>query len=103
MSVRFEVLATSGRARVGRLHTRHGVVETPTFMPVGTAGTVKALHPDEVAATGARLLTPTPTTCGCGPGRSWWQRPVGCTGSCAGRSRSPPTPADFRPFPWPNG
>lgn len=56
MSVRFEVLATSGRARVGRLHTRHGVVETPTFMPVGTAGTVKALHPDEVAATGARLL-----------------------------------------------
>lgn len=56
MSVRFELMSKSGRARAGRLHTRHGVVETPTFMPVGTAGTVKALHPDEVAATGARML-----------------------------------------------
>jgi queuine tRNA-ribosyltransferase len=56
VSVRFEVLATSGRARAGHLHTRHGVVETPTFMPVGTAGTVKALHPDEVSSTGARML-----------------------------------------------
>jgi queuine tRNA-ribosyltransferase len=56
VSVRFELLATSGRARAGRLHTRHGVVETPTFMPVGTAGTVKALHPEEVVATGARML-----------------------------------------------
>jgi len=56
VSVRFEVTATCGRARSGRLHTRHGVVETPTFMPVGTAGTVKALHPDEVSATGARML-----------------------------------------------
>jgi queuine tRNA-ribosyltransferase len=56
VSVRFELLATSGNARAGRLHTPHGVVETPTFMPVGTAGTVKALHPDEVSATGARML-----------------------------------------------
>lgn len=56
MSVRFELLAKSGQARAGRLHTRHGVIETPTFMPVGTAGTVKALHPDEVSATGARML-----------------------------------------------
>ena len=56
MSMRFEVAATSGHARLGRLHTRHGIVETPTFMPVGTAGTVKALHPEEVSATGARML-----------------------------------------------
>ena len=56
MSVKFELLATSGEARTGRLHTPHGVVETPAFMPVGTAGTVKALHPDEVASTGARML-----------------------------------------------
>jgi queuine tRNA-ribosyltransferase len=56
VSVRFELVAKCGRARAGRLHTPHGVVETPTFMPVGTAGTVKALHPDEVAATGARML-----------------------------------------------
>jgi len=56
VSIRFELMAKSGRARAGRLHTPHGVVETPTFMPVGTAGTVKALHPDEVSATGARML-----------------------------------------------
>jgi queuine tRNA-ribosyltransferase len=56
VSVRFELMAQSGRARAGRLHTPHGVIETPTFMPVGTAGTVKALHPDEVGATGARML-----------------------------------------------
>lgn len=56
MSVRLEVTARSGRARTGQLHTPHGSVPTPAFMPVGTAGTVKALHPDEVAGTGARML-----------------------------------------------
>jgi queuine tRNA-ribosyltransferase len=56
VSLRFEVLATDGQARTGELHTPHGVVATPAFMPVGTAGTVKALHPDEVAGTGARML-----------------------------------------------
>jgi queuine tRNA-ribosyltransferase len=56
MTFRFEVLATSGQARAGNLHTAHGLVPTPAFMPVGTAGTVKALHPAEVASTGARML-----------------------------------------------
>lgn len=54
--MQFEVVARSGHARLGRLRTAHGDVETPAFMPVGTAGTVKALHPQEVAATGAKLL-----------------------------------------------
>ncbi len=54
--MQFDIVARSGEARLGRLTTPHGVVETPAFMPVGTAGTVKALHPDEVSATGARLL-----------------------------------------------
>jgi queuine tRNA-ribosyltransferase len=54
--MRFEVIARSGRARLGRIHTPHGIVETPAFMPVGTAGTVKALHPSEVSETGARML-----------------------------------------------
>jgi queuine tRNA-ribosyltransferase len=54
--VQFDVVSKSGEARLGRLVTPHGVVQTPAFMPVGTAGTVKALHPDEVSATGARLL-----------------------------------------------
>jgi queuine tRNA-ribosyltransferase len=54
--MKFEVVARSGHARRGNLVTEHGVVETPAFMPVGTAGTVKALHPDEVSGTGARML-----------------------------------------------
>lgn len=53
---RFETLASDGAARRGRLHTAHGVVETPTFMPVGTAATVKAMRPEEVAATGAQIV-----------------------------------------------
>ena len=44
------------RARTGTLTLTHGVVETPQFMPVGTNATVKALHPDEVAAAGASIL-----------------------------------------------
>jgi queuine tRNA-ribosyltransferase len=53
---RFEALARDGTARTGRLHTAHGVVQTPTFMPVGTAATVKAMRPEEVAATGAQIV-----------------------------------------------
>jgi queuine tRNA-ribosyltransferase len=52
----FEVLAESGRARAARLTTPHGAIETPTFMPVGTQGSVKGLTPDEVSATGARIV-----------------------------------------------
>ncbi len=53
----FRVLATDpGGARAGILETPHGTVETPVFMPVGTHGAVKALSPDQVAGTGARIL-----------------------------------------------
>ena len=52
----FEVLARDGAARRGRLATAHGDVDTPVFMPVGTAGTVKAMTPEGVAATGARIV-----------------------------------------------
>jgi queuine tRNA-ribosyltransferase len=44
------------RARAGLLHTPHGVVETPVFMPVGTAGTVKAISQEELEALGVRIL-----------------------------------------------
>jgi queuine tRNA-ribosyltransferase len=54
--VKFEVVATDGAARCGRLTTAHGVVETPVFMPVGTRGAVKALAPDDLRAAGARLV-----------------------------------------------
>jgi queuine tRNA-ribosyltransferase len=60
-AARFEVLVPppadgSTRARLGRLTLEHGVVETPQFMPVGTNATIKALHPDEVEATGATII-----------------------------------------------
>ncbi len=52
----FEVLARDGAARRGRLATAHGAVDTPAFMPVGTAATVKGLLPQQVRATGAQIL-----------------------------------------------
>jgi queuine tRNA-ribosyltransferase len=52
----FEVHARDGAARTGTLTTPHGDVPTPTFMPVGTQGSVKSLSPNEVAATGARIV-----------------------------------------------
>ena len=54
--MRFELIKQDGKARRGRLHFDRGVVETPAFMPVGTYGTVKAMTPDQVAATGAHIL-----------------------------------------------
>lgn len=56
MALQFEILKKSGKARLGKLYTRHGVVNTPAFMPVGTCGTVKAMMPESVAATGAEIL-----------------------------------------------
>ena len=53
---KFEVFATDGAARLGRLHTAHGPMDTPAFMPVGTAATVKAMMPESVAATGAQMI-----------------------------------------------
>lgn len=52
----FRTIARSGNARAGILTTPHGEVLTPTFMPVGTQGSVKTLRPAEVAATGARIV-----------------------------------------------
>ena len=53
---RFELLATDGGARRGRLETAHGLIETPAFMPVGTAATVKAMTNDMIRATGAEII-----------------------------------------------
>jgi queuine tRNA-ribosyltransferase len=60
-AARFETLVPapadgSTRARLGRLELPHGTVETPTFMPVGTNATVKALHPDDLDEVGARII-----------------------------------------------
>jgi queuine tRNA-ribosyltransferase len=56
MTLHWTKLAQDGAARRGVLHTAHGEVETPVFMPVGTAGTVKAMTADTVRATGARMV-----------------------------------------------
>jgi queuine tRNA-ribosyltransferase len=56
MSLSFELLARDGTARRGRVATAHGTIETPAFMPVGTAGTVKAMLPQSVAETGAQII-----------------------------------------------
>ena len=52
----FELLAEEGAARRGRVHTAHGQIDTPAFMPVGTAATVKAMLPQSVAQSGAQIL-----------------------------------------------
>jgi queuine tRNA-ribosyltransferase len=52
----FSLLATDGGARLGEIATPHGAIRTPAFMPVGTAGTVKAVYPDQLAAAGADVI-----------------------------------------------
>lgn len=54
--LKFELLATEGHARRGRMTLNHGVVDTPIFMPVGTYGTVKAMMPHELDEVGAQIV-----------------------------------------------
>ena len=58
MPIKFEILAEdkATRARAGLLHTPHGVIETPIFMPVGTGGTVKGMTQDELEVLGVQIL-----------------------------------------------
>ena len=52
----FELQASAGKARAGILKTRHGTVETPVFMPVGTQATVKAMTPVELREVGSQII-----------------------------------------------
>jgi queuine tRNA-ribosyltransferase len=52
----FTIAATDGAARTGQITMQRGVIRTPAFMPVGTAATVKAMKPDDVAAAGADII-----------------------------------------------
>ena len=54
--MKFEIHTTHGKARHGRITFARGVVDTPAFMPVGTAGAVKSLTPEEVAGSGAQMI-----------------------------------------------
>ena len=56
MALKYEILKKYKKSRLGKLYTKHGIVNTPAFMPVGTCATVKAMMPESVAATGAEIL-----------------------------------------------
>ena len=58
MAVRYELIKTCKQsgARLGRLHTPHGVIETPIFMPVGTQATVKSMTPEELKEIGSQII-----------------------------------------------
>ena len=56
MTLPFTIQSRDKLARQGELHTAHGVIRTPAFMPVGTAATVKAMTPEAVKSTGADII-----------------------------------------------
>ena len=56
MTITFTLHTTDTNARLGTVHTAHGDIKTPAFMPVGTAGTVKAMTPWDVKSTGADII-----------------------------------------------
>lgn len=56
MDFRFELLAVDGKARLGRMHTGHGPIETPVFMAVGTQATVKGLTPAQLEEIGTQIV-----------------------------------------------
>jgi queuine tRNA-ribosyltransferase len=58
MAVKYELIKTCAQtgARLGRLHTPHGVIDTPTFMPVGTQASVKGMSPEELKTLGAEII-----------------------------------------------
>ena len=111
MALTFSLEATDrgAAARAGRMTTAHGEVLTPAFMPVGTAGSVKALAPDDLVTAGTQillgntyhlLLRPGPervaARCGCGPESRRCGAWGDCTASWADRTRFSPTAADSR-------
>lgn len=55
-SVQLKIISTDNNARLGQIHTRRGIINTPAFIPVGTLGTVKSMTPDELMEMGAEIL-----------------------------------------------
>ncbi|MBU4562139.1 tRNA-guanine transglycosylase, partial [bacterium] len=58
MSIRFEIIkeCKKTKARLGKLYTSHGIIDTPVFMPVGTQATVKAMTPRELDDLGIQII-----------------------------------------------
>ena len=52
----FELITQDDKARLGKIITNRGIIETPAFMPVGTQGTVKAVYPDDILETGTQII-----------------------------------------------
>ena len=87
----------SSHARAGELHTDHGVIRTPIFMPVGTAATVKGIfHRDVRDEARAQIILANTYHLYLRPGM-----PAACTASRPGKARCSPTAAAFRSFRWP--
>jgi queuine tRNA-ribosyltransferase len=52
----FELITQNGNARLGKISTPRGLIDTPAFMTVGTQGTVKGVFTDDILATGAQII-----------------------------------------------
>ena len=93
----FTLKAQDGKARTGAIATPRGVIRTPAFMPVGTGATVKAMFPEDVAASRRRHHPRQHLSSDAAdPAPSASPSSAGCTNSCIGRSRSSPIPAATR-------
>jgi len=55
-NLRFKITATDNNARLGQIHTSHGVINTPAFIPVGTIATVKSMTVEELEEIGAEII-----------------------------------------------
>ena len=77
-AIQFEIthVCKQSGARCGILHTPHGDVETPMFMPVGTLATVKFLSPEEIKALGAGVILANTYHCGCGRAKTLSIKPA---------------------------
>lgn len=71
-------------ARRGRLHTPHGVIETPCYMPVGTQATVKAMLPRDVKEVGSMIILSNTYHLFERPGHELIKEAAACTSSCGG-------------------
>ncbi len=87
--MKFEVLSKDPgcNARSGRIETARGAVDTPVFMPVGTAGSVKSISPDELESLGAKIILANTYHLYLRPGTKGWPAWAGFTNLWAGTAR----------------
>jgi queuine tRNA-ribosyltransferase len=98
--LQFDLLATEGLARRGRLTLNHGVVQTPIFMPVGTYGTVKGVTPRSLEEMGAQIILGNTFHLWMRPGLDVLRSSAACTASSAGNGPSSRTRAASRSGAW---